>query len=86
VASIYEVKLRNNTHPIRVIINASSAQNREIKSRWTRALQFALKHRAEVVEMGLMRFLERNGGVDGCARRIAQKSPRREKVTVRAAA
>lgn len=86
VASIYELKLRSNTHPIRAIIDASSEQDREVKSRWTRALEFARKHRSKVAKVGLAHFLESNGGVDGCARLLAQTHPKKAKVVTRAAA
>jgi ribonuclease HI len=86
VASIYGLKLRKNTHPIRVIIDASSEQDREVKSRWTRALEFARKHRSKVAKVGFAHFLESNGGVDGCARLLAQTHPKKAKVITRAAA
>jgi len=88
VASIYELKLRRNSHPIRAIIDASSEQKPDVKSRWTRALEFARKHRSKVAKVGLAHFLESNGGVDGCARQIANKSPKKAKakVVTRAAA
>jgi len=53
VARLYkaEVKLRNNTHPIRVIIDASSKQKTDVKSEWTRALQYALKNKSHTTSM-----------------------------------
>lgn len=70
-----EVKLRKNTHPIRAIIDASSKQKTDVKSEWTRALQFALKNKSQVKNVGLMAFLESNGGVAGCASQVAKHRP-----------
>lgn len=77
VASMYEVKLRTNTHPLRVIIETSSEQNADVKSRWTRALQYAWKRRHEIDEVGFVQFLEGNGGVRGCADKIAEINPKK---------
>ena len=70
-----EVKLRKNTHPIRVIIDASSKQKADVKSEWTRALQYALKNKSQVENVGLKKFLESNGGVAGCASQVAKHRP-----------
>jgi hypothetical protein len=83
LASIYEFKLRKSTHPIRAIIDASSEQDSVVRSRWTRALQFALKHGSQVEKIGLGKFLESNGGVGGCASKAAQHNPRRQKVVAK---
>jgi len=47
-----KVKLRTNTHTIRAIIDASSDQNAQVKSRWTRALQYLEKNAAQVARVG----------------------------------
>ena len=67
LASLHGFKLRANTHPIRTIIDASSRQDVRVKSRWTRALQYAEKHKSQVEKVGLSEFLESNGGPAGCS-------------------
>ena len=73
-----EVKLRKNTHPIRAIIDASSNQKADVKSEWTRALQYALKQKSQVKNVGLKKFLEINGGVAGCASQVAKHRPHKK--------
>jgi hypothetical protein len=68
-------KLRKNTHPIRVIIDASSKQKADVKSEWTRALQYTLKKKSQVETVGLKKFLDSNGGVAGCASQVAKHRP-----------
>lgn len=73
LAEYYEIKWRKNTHPIRVIIDASSEQDAQVKSRWTRALQYVAKNGAQVGKMGFRTFIEGNGGVYGCSRGDARQ-------------
>lgn len=79
VADLYGIKLRTNTRAIRVIIDASSEQDVRVKSRWVRALQHANRNRSQVEKFGFKKFMQRNGGPAGCARKIAKDKPRRIK-------
>jgi hypothetical protein len=67
------VKLRKNTHPIRAIIDASSAEDARVKSRWTRALQYLEKNAIQVVKVGFRKLMEENGGIIGCAGKMASQ-------------
>ena len=69
---------RQNTHPIRVIIDASSKQKADVKSEWTRALQYALKKKSQIETVGLEKFLDSNGGVAGCASQVAKHRPHKK--------
>jgi hypothetical protein len=85
LAELYpgRVKIRRGTHTIRCIIDASSpvidALSKEDKeaeekkrSRWTNTLRYAVREdRATVKEIGLGGVFGRNGGVAGCARKMA---------------
>ena len=75
LAELYKdkVKLRKNTHTIRAIIDASSDADPQVKSRWTRALQYVEKNAARVEQVGFQKFIEDNGGVYGCARGMADQ-------------
>lgn len=75
-----EIKLRKNTHPMRAIIDASSRQNPQVKSRWTRALEYAAKNGAQVNKAGFKQFLKDNGGPAGCATKIARPKAAKGKV------
>lgn len=66
-----------SSDPIRVLIDATSRACTKTKSRWTRALQFALDRRGEWHgRMTAKQFFRTNGGVAGCARKIAVRRPR----------
>ena len=65
------VKICRGTHTIRSIIDASSKQDEQTRSRWTLALEYAVVKRAEVDKIGLAAFCAQNGGVAGCARKMA---------------
>jgi hypothetical protein len=70
VAKLYEIDTRKNKSPIRIVIDATSnTQDRQEKSEWTRALEYAVAKRA--AEDGLKKFLKKNGGVSGCAKKMA---------------
>ena len=78
LASMYKFKLRNNTHPIRAIIDASSTKPVGDKSEWTRALKYAERNRSQIEKVGFRKFLKSNGGPAGCAakgaaRRVVKK-------------
>jgi hypothetical protein len=58
-------------HAINAIINASSAEDARTVSRWAQALRYAWKWRDERGTMPLRKFFELNGGVAGCATKLA---------------
>jgi hypothetical protein len=73
LAELYpkRVKVRRDTHTIRSIIDASSKQDEQTRSRWTLALEYAVVKRAEVDKIGLSAFCAETGGVAGCASKMA---------------
>jgi hypothetical protein len=70
VAALYKIDIRKNTHFIRIIIDASCDQDRQVKSRWTQSLEYALAKK--VSESGFIEFLEKSGGPAGCAEKMAK--------------
>jgi hypothetical protein len=73
LAKFYKVKLRKNTHPIRAIIDASSEQDADVKSEWTRALKYLEKNAAQIKKVGFRKFVDSNGGIAGCANKGAKR-------------
>lgn len=66
-----------SSDPLRVLIDATSKAEPKTKSRWTRALQFAVDKRPEWVgRMTARQFFKSQGGIAGCARKIAVKRAR----------
>jgi hypothetical protein len=60
VAKLCKIEARKNKSPIRIVIDATSnAQDRQAKSRWTQALQYAI--RKKVRETAFKNFLRKNG-------------------------
>jgi hypothetical protein len=71
---------RQSDHPIKRIIDATSSEpDAKKKSRWARALEYALHER--VSSKRLDEFFRSNGGIAGCARSIARIRPRRKSAT-----
>jgi hypothetical protein len=66
--------LRKQKHPIRVIIDATSAADNKTKSRWTRALRYAWRKRKAWED--LKSFLRENSGPAGCAEQFAAVHPK----------
>lgn len=81
LAKYHEVKLRKNTHPIRAIIDASSEKSADVRSRWTRALQFVARNAHEVERLGVREFIEVNGGIYGCARKSVKRNQIKSKAS-----
>jgi hypothetical protein len=76
VAKSCKIEARKNKSPIRIVIDATSkAQDRQAKSRWTQALEYAVAKRA--AGNGFKKFLKKNGGVLGCAKRMAALKKRK---------
>lgn len=69
VANSYKIPVRANKSPIRVVIDATCKQDRQTKSRWAQALEYAIAKR--VPRKRFETFLKENGGVGGCARKMA---------------
>lgn len=66
-----------SSDPLRVLIDATSRADTKTKSRWTRALQFAVDKRAEWAgRMTAREFFRLHGGITGCARKIAVRRAR----------
>jgi hypothetical protein len=74
IAKLFGLRNHKRTHPIRVIIDATSTADLKTRSRWTRALRYAwLKHKKWT---GLHAFLRENGGPAGCAEQFAAVHPK----------
>jgi hypothetical protein len=69
VASLRGIVTRKNKPPIAVVIDATSRQDRQVKSRWVQALEYAVAKGARGT--GFIKFVEKNGGVSGCAQKMA---------------
>jgi hypothetical protein len=69
IAKLLGLLKQNRTHPIRVIIDATSTADNKMKSRWTRALRYAWRERK--IWTDLASFLRENGGPAGCAKQFA---------------
>jgi hypothetical protein len=69
VAAMYKIKGRENKSPIHTIIDASSEQDRQGKSRWAIAVEYAVARK--VRKFNFVKFLEKNGGPAGCATKMA---------------
>lgn len=64
--SVLMTPVRANWHPMRIIIEATCQQpDLRMRSRWTRALEYAVAEDIEPEE--LTRFMKANNGVAGCA-------------------
>jgi hypothetical protein len=69
IAKLFGLRNQKRTHPIRVIIDATSTAVLKTKSRWTRALRYAWRERKTWKD--LRSFLRENGGPAGCAKEFA---------------
>jgi hypothetical protein len=74
IAKLLGLRKQNGTHPVRVIIDATSTADNKTKSRWTRALRYAWRERKIWEDFGS--FLRENGGPAGCAEQFAASNPR----------
>jgi hypothetical protein len=74
--------VRANSQPLRIVIDAScSHSDLRMRSRWTRALEFALAR--NVSPNDLPRFTRANGGIAGCADLASKTRPKRRRPDVR---
>ena len=69
VAALCHVGARKNKSPIRTLIDATSSQDRQTKSEWAQALEYAIANK--VRGKGFKTFVKENGGVAGCAKKMA---------------
>jgi hypothetical protein len=69
IAKVFGLRNQKRSHPIRVIIEASSTADPKTRSRWTRALKYAWRERKTWTD--LKSFLRENGGPAGCAKQFA---------------
>ena len=69
IAALYDIQVRKDKTPIRIIIDASCDQDRQVKSCWTLALQYALARK--VRRSDFVEFLRANGGPAGCEAKLA---------------
>jgi hypothetical protein len=70
VAKLCKLKVRARTMAVRIVIDAtSSSDDRQEKSEWAQALQYAIRKKARGA--AFKNFLKRNGGPSGCATKMA---------------
>src|SRR6266566_1615469 len=69
IAKLFGLRNQKRTHPIRVIIDATSTADLKTRSRWTRALRYAWHERKTWTK--LTSLLRENGGPAGCAKQFA---------------
>ena len=74
----FEHPARASWHSLRLLIEASCCQrDPRIKSRWTRALEYALAQ--DVDPDDLFRFLWARNGIAGCAQLASKTNPKRRR-------
>jgi hypothetical protein len=73
IAKLFGLRMQDRSHPIRVIIDATSTADLKTRSRWTRALKYAWRERSACSDLAA--FLRENGGPAGCARQFAAINP-----------
>ena len=69
IAKLFGFRSQKRTHPIRVIIDATSTADIKTMSRWSRALRYAWHERKTWKDLGS--FLRENSGPAGCAKQFA---------------
>jgi hypothetical protein len=70
VAALFDIDVRKNKSPIHITVDASSRErDRQKKSRWSVAIEYAVAK--SVPKSKFIKFLENNGGVAGCASKMA---------------
>jgi hypothetical protein len=76
IAKLFGLRSQKRTHPIRVIIDATSTADIKTRSRWTRALKYAWHERKTWKDF--VSFLRENGGPAGCAEQYAAINPKQK--------
>ena len=69
IAKLFGLRNHKRSHPIRVILDATSTTDDKTRSRWSRALRYAWRERKTWTDLGS--FLRDNGGPAGCADQFA---------------
>jgi hypothetical protein len=67
IAKVFGIRTQKRTHPIRIIIDATSASDSKAKSRASRALRYAWREREQWTDLGAL--FSQVGGVAGAAAR-----------------
>jgi hypothetical protein len=81
IAKRMHLSIRNNSHPIRILIEASAGpEDNRAKSRWTQALKYAYGWRQPAKR--LKWFFEVAGGIAGSARKYADLQARRKPTVI----
>ncbi len=73
IAKLFDIRVQKDTHPARVILDATSNADIKSKSRWMRALRLAWRERRGWTDINA--FFRANGGPAGCADRLAAVKP-----------
>jgi hypothetical protein len=74
----FEDPPRASWHSLRLLIEATSCQrDARIKSRWTRALEYALAQ--DIDPEDLVRFIRARNGIAGCAQLASETNPKRRR-------
>ena len=77
IAKRMHLSIRNNSHPIRILIEASAvAEDNRTKSRWTQALKYAYGWRQRPERLNW--FFKECRGIAGSARKCADLQARRK--------
>jgi hypothetical protein len=65
ISELFGIRTQKRTHPIRVIIDVSSAADQKSRSRWTRGLRYCWRERETWTD--IQEFLRENHGPAGAA-------------------
>jgi hypothetical protein len=75
IAKLFSILPRKRTHPIRILIDVSSAADEKTRSRWCRALRYAWHERTRWTDIREF-WRENHGAVGAAARWSALHSPK----------
>lgn len=73
IAETLQQKMRNDIHPLRILIEAGCSRDSKTKSRWSRALQHAADE--NIAPAKLISYFEDNKGIAGVAGMAASENP-----------
>ena len=78
IAKLCHLNVRAGTTPIRIVIDATApTQDRQTKSRWAQALEYAISQKARTT--GLKTFFKKHGGSGECASAMAALRKKRKR-------
>jgi hypothetical protein len=69
VAQLYDMKVRAGALPIRIVIDATSKEEYQTKSRWVQALEYVGVNR--IPAKRFKTFMTEERGIEACARKMA---------------